>query len=91
MGNNCNDCCGLTQRVNELQAQLYQLLYAYKQPVSGYDVIIRPDQHKILLVRGYLLLDSQGDSIEIHFKVYSNQMVEITSNIDMTGLTLYLY
>jgi hypothetical protein len=86
-----NDCCELIERINDLQKQIYKSAYAYKQQMSGLQVIIRPDQHKILLIRGYLLLDSQGNSVYVHFRVFPNQMVEIDSNSDMTGLTLYLF
>jgi hypothetical protein len=86
-----NDICDLINRVNELQEQFYKCGAVYRSPVSGLQFIVRPDQHKILLIRGYLLLDKDGNSVYIHLRIFPNQMVEIDSNVDMTGLTLYLF
>ena len=78
-------------RLNELQDQIYKLGFVYKQELSGFQVIIQQIKHTLIIIRGYLVVDSAGNEVEIHFKLLSSFGVEITSNIDMTGLTIYLF
>ena len=89
--NTCDSHYQLCLRLNEIQAQLYKLGFVYSQSLSGLQVMINQTQHRLSVIKGYLVLDASGNQIDIHFRTFSNLQVEITSNIDMTGLTLYLF
>lgn len=86
--NGCND--PILNRLNELQQQLYKLGFAYKQNLFGLYTMIQPSQHCLQAIRAYLVLDSNGNEVEVHVRIFLNLQVEVTSNIDMTGLTIYL-
>lgn len=86
-----NDC-QVIERLNELQAQIYNINKIYKTPISGFSYTITPATHGLTLgVRGYLLLDPQGNSVIIAFRVLQDGTVTINSTIDLTGDILYLY
>ena len=83
--------CNINDRLNALQAQVYQLTLFYQTTVGGFQVVIPCDVHKLPKIKGYLLTDPQGYSIEISFRVLSNLTVQVDSNVDMTGCTLLIY
>jgi hypothetical protein len=84
--------CQVIERLTELQKQIYGINKIYKTPVTGFSVTITPAIHQLTFgVRGYLLLDPQGNSIMISFRVLPDGTVTIGSTIDLTGDILYLY
>lgn len=88
---NSAEYCNIINRINELQKQLYQITYQYKVALSGLIFTVQQYVHKINNIRGSLVLDSDGNEVFVHIRILSDQSVEVTSNIDMTGLTLYLF
>lgn len=48
-------------------------------------------KHKLTIVRGYTLLDTNGESVDALFTLYGDNSVQIESNISLLGYKLILF
>jgi hypothetical protein len=81
------DPCVILGRLNSIDKQLT----VYKITLSGYSFFIPANNHNIPIVKGYLVLDPTGEEVEIEFKLFSDQSIQLTSNVLLDGHILILY
>lgn len=87
-GNPCS-LAELTRKVYQLEQQLYKT--GYKKALSGTNVLIPANIHKLTKLNGYIVLDGAGKEVSVVYNQDSKLNVRITSNVSMSGLTLTLY
>jgi uncharacterized protein YccT (UPF0319 family) len=88
---NSAEYCSIITRINELSQLIYQTTYQYHQALTGTLVNIQQYTHKIKSIKAFYVLDADGNEVTVHIKILSDESVQVTSNVDMTGLTLYLF
>lgn len=87
MGNNYCDCCGLEGKVNGILNRIA----IWKQFLTGLLVFIPANIHNIPYVQGYLVTDPSGNEVQINFKLFGDQSIQISSNVPLDGHLLILY
>jgi hypothetical protein len=82
--------CDLEQENANLKAQLYRQS-PYKIALNGCSVFIPQSKHKLGSIKSYLVKDSDGNVVEVAVKIFSDNSVQIDSNLTMDNLTLILF
>ena len=81
--------CNLEKRVGQLEFQVSNRVYKY--PLSGTLVLIPATKHKLCSITGFFVYDSIGNSVTVGFRKNSDLSVQVSSNTDMAGLTIFLF
>jgi hypothetical protein len=85
-----NQCCNPCD-FNAAIADLKNQLRVYKTKLSGTSFFIPQYIHKLVFIKGYLILNPFGEEVVIEFKILMDQSVQIFSNVSLDNHTLLLY
>lgn len=77
-------------KIDNLQSQLYGLVYKMVLP-DKLMYLLPQSKHKLTRIKGYTLLNPNGEEVEISFKLFPDKSVQIESNISLFNSTLILF
>lgn len=82
-------CAQLEQRLNELSLLVYTK--AFKKELSGLTAYIKPKEHKLYYITGWIVVDPDGTVVNVTGRIFPDQGLQLKSNVSLNGHTLILY
>lgn len=81
------DICSIDSKINAINRRLT----VYKIALTGFSVFIPPYKHQVPIITSYLVYNNTyGNVVDIAFRIFPDQSVQIDSNIVLDNHTLLL-